>query len=241
MCDGCPSCKGCAGQRVGEGVTHSQQVGLTRGELSARVKRLADVLSRHGINDPSWSAWLRAFKASKSTDLTNAAEELARYAERLGGAMSGRVQVSGAGLVRDVPPEVRQVEDALSGVINAIAPALPYGNVIKGAHDARRSIMYGDTPSKGQSQARQGPSAPLTAKVVSAQATTRAARRGDPTARQRIADTRARASRGDSEAIKQARILSAARADDSKRIDMLYRAGTGGTVGTRAQRFAKGR
>lgn len=220
MCE----CEGKNNQRVGAGLVRGAQVGLTREDLAARVERLAGAIKRAGIDDPSWSAWLAAFRNNATADITSAAEALARYAERLGGAMSGRVQVSGvgAGLVRDVPPEVMQVENALDGVLGAIAPVLPYGAAIKSAHDARRQIMYGSTPSKGQPARQQ--SAPLAAKVTAAQATTRAARRGDPVARQRVESVKARASSGDASAVKEHRTLTAVRRDDSKRIDAAYRA-----------------
>ncbi len=260
MCDGCPTCVACnKRQRVGAfrvgGVVAASRVGLTRADLATRVERLAGAVERAGINDPSWRAWLHAWRRSKTPDLTSAAEVLARYAERLGGAMSGQVQVSGRGtswswggigegfnrlfsgqpqrqpapvaresqtltpgLIQKPSADVLAVEGALGSVIHAIAPIVPYGKQIEQAHDARMRLMYGQqSPAAPQ----RGPVAtPLPAKVRDAQATTRAARRGEPAARQRIATTMART---DATGRKEAAILGATRRADSRKIDALYR------------------
>jgi hypothetical protein len=160
MCGKCGGCSGCQGSRVG-GVTLASASGLTRGKLDKRVTRLDESLRAIGADDSEWRSWVAGYRHGPATParLTMAAESLAQHAERLGGALTGRVRVAGATSVGaiaddDVPEGVREAERALGGLVNTIAPALgPYGGIIKGVHDARLGAMYGDAEWLGS----QGP------------------------------------------------------------------------------------
>lgn len=163
MCGKCGGCSGCQGSRVG-GVTLAAVPGLTRAKLDKRVTRLDESLRAIGADDSEWRSWVAGYRRDPATParLTMAAESLAQHAERLGGALTGRVRVAGAVAVgaiadEDVPEGVREAERALGGLVNSIAPALgPYGGIIKGVHDARLGAMYGDAEWLGGSRGSQG-------------------------------------------------------------------------------------
>ena len=151
------------------------------------------------------------------------AEQLARFAERLGGALTGTVVVAGVGaggLVQNTPPEVMAVESALSGILGAVAPMLgPYGSAIQAVHQGRQRLMYGDQAPSSQ----KGPQGPGGGLVRSKQALSRRARLGEPGALAEVRALREGANRGDPTARKALAVLLAIRADDSARIDRLHR------------------
>ncbi len=209
-CQSCPSCErqAVSGRRRRwrvSGVTGAQSPTLTRPMLDKRVRALDSTIRGAGLDVPAWSEWLGRWRAGQTGTLTDSAEQLARLAEQLGGALSGKVQVAGNGLVQP-SREVMAFESGLDSVLNAIAPVLPYGREIQAVHRARRGIMYGDTGTGD-----------LAGKVREAQAATRAARLGESGAKQRVES----AKRTDSAT---SRIYDAVRRDDSKRIEAAYRA-----------------
>lgn len=211
MCGSDCDCAPCQRARVGEVVTGAD-AGLDVRRLNNRVHNLAHALKRAGVSDPAFDTWHRAWDKGRQSmtgpQLTQAAEQLAVFLQTLG--ERAHVQVAGSS-VGAIPREVRQVDDAISSVVEMIAPVLPYGQAIQTAHNMRRRLMYGDTATGST-------------KLLSAQAMARGLRRGDPQARAQVEGLRARAAT-DSEARKTLSLVSVAKRDDSARIESRYRQG----------------
>lgn len=212
MCGSDCDCAPCQRSRVGEIVTGAD-AGLDVRKLNNRVHNLYHALKRAGVNDPAFSAWHAAWDKGRFTmtgpELTQAAEQLAVFMQTLGErAHAGVTRVAGASVgAFEIPREVKQVDDAISSVVDVIAPVLPYGQAIQAAHRMRRGLMYGESAG-GQ-------------KLLSAQAIARGLRRGDPQARAQVDSLRARAS-SDAEARKTLSLVTVARRDDSARIESRY-------------------
>lgn len=219
---------GCPRQRRGfqvSGVVVGADGGFSPARVNEKVERLASTLDSAGVHNQGWSAWLSNWRARwrsmSGAEVTSAVESLAQYAERLAGAAhdTRRTMVQGVAQVGAIPSEVKAVDDAISGVISAIAPALPYGNIIKAAHDTRRRAMYGDEPTaKGGAQ----PQGTDRQKVMDAQALSRGMRRGDPTAQGEVMRLRGAT---DGASRKRLAMVSVARRDDDARIERTYRQG----------------
>ncbi len=215
---------GCPRQRraVVSGTVDNADAGFSASRVNARVEALARSLDTANVRDAGWQSWLDSWRSRwrsmSGPQVTAAAESLAQYAQRLGDmAHVGRRQVvqgvDGPTVsVGQIPAEVKAVDDAISGVINAIAPALPYGQVIKAAHDARRGLMYGEQPT--------ATGAPQGQKVMDAQALSRGLRRGDMQARSQVSALRAAT---DPTSRKRLAMVDVARRDDDARIERRYR------------------
>lgn len=213
MCGSNCDCAPCQRSRVGEIVTGAD-AGLDVRKLNNRVHNLYHALKRAGVNDPAFNAWHAAWDKGRwsmtGPQLTQAAEQLAVFMQTLGErAHAGVTRVAGASVgAFEIPREVKQVDDAISSVVDVIAPVLPYGQAIQAAHRMRRGLMYGEGASGSP-------------KLLSAQAIARGLRRGDPQARAQAESLRSRAST-DPEARKTLSLVTVARRDDSARIESRY-------------------